>query len=287
MKTNSYPIYIPSKGRAETQLTADALKFLGCNYLIIVEPSEHQAYLANKNHCNNLLVLDMRYKDAYQVLDEHGLSKSTGPGPARNFAWDHAISNGHKWHWVMDDNIAGFARLNNNKRTPVKSPAIFAAMEDFCNRYTNIGMAGPEYRFFAPERSINAPFRLNTRIYSCNLIRNDMPFRWRGRYNEDTILSLDMLIAGYCTVCFFAFLQNKVVTQALAGGNTAEFYAKEGTLPKSKILCDVYPNHAKLIYRYDRWHHYVDYKVFKTLPNLIGELKKQDFDNYGMKLMPA
>jgi hypothetical protein len=136
-------------------------------------------------------------------------------------------------------------------------------MEDFVLRYENVAMAGPNYTMFAPSRNKFPPFITNTRIYSCNLIRNDVPFRWRGRYNEDTILSLDQLKAGWCTVQFYAFLQDKLNTQVLGGGNTAEFYAKEGTSPKSEMLKAVHPDVTRLVWKYGRHHHHVDYKRFK------------------------
>jgi len=44
------------------------------------------------------------------------------------------------------------------------------------------------------------------------LIRNDVPYRWRGRYNEDTDLSLRMLKDRWCTIQFNAFLQGKAAT---------------------------------------------------------------------------
>jgi len=124
-------------------------------------------------------------------------------------------------------------------------------------------MAGPNYEMFVCRREPVPAIVFNTRIYSCNLILNAAPFRWRGRYNEDTILSLDMLSAGWCTVQFNAFLQNKLVTQRVKGGNTDEFYAKEGTSPKSQMLVDVYPQHARLMWRFNRHHHYVDYRPFR------------------------
>jgi hypothetical protein len=152
-------------------------------------------------------------------------------------------------------------------------------MEEFVDRYTNIMMAGPNYRFFCPSNQKHPPFVLNTRIYSCNLIRNNCPFRWRGKYNEDTILSLDILKAGYCTVQFNAFLQSKLGTQTLAGGNTNEFYHKEfsddpmnekigpykikGTINKSEMLVNVHPDVSRVVWKFNRWHHYVDYTSFK------------------------
>jgi FkbM family methyltransferase len=146
-------------------------------------------------------------------------------------------------------------------------------------------MAGPNYYMFVARKGKYPPFSVNTRIYSCNLIRNDVPFRWRGRYNEDTILSLDMLKADWCTIQFYAFLQYKTTTQILKGGNTKEFYDKEGTMPKSQMLVDVHPDVSRIKWKYKRWHHYVNYEVFDhklvRKPNL--EVTKGP-DEYGMVL---
>lgn len=262
-----FPLYIPSKSRAGIGLTAPALDRMGVPYRIIVEASQYQAY--REHHpAERLLVLPQAYLDEYQTCDTLGSTKSKGPGAARNFAWDHSLEEGHDWHWVMDDNISLFARLHENKRVPVGDGTGFRVMEDFVLRYTNIGMAGPQYWMFAPSRSELPPYVTNTRIYSCNLIRNDLPFRWRGRYNEDTDLSLQMLKGGWCTVQFNAFLQYKVTTQTLGGGNTEAFYASEGTLPKSQMLADMHPDVARVVWRFGRWHHHVDYTRWKTMPLL-------------------
>jgi hypothetical protein len=133
---------------------------------------------------------------------------------------------------------------------------------------------------------------INTRIYSCNLIKNDAtwldgrPFRWRGRYNEDTILSLDMLTEGYCTVQFNAFLQDKVRTQVLGGGNSAEFYFKEGTGAKSQMLKDVYPQYTELTWKFGRIHHEVNYRPFKTnrLEFADEYAPAQGINDYGLEL---
>lgn len=258
-----FPFYIPTKGRADSRLTSKALTAMGVPHFLVVEPQEVEKYeQASRGTLATVLPLDMSYKSKYELCDEFGLSKSTGPGPARNFAWDHSIASGFAWHWVMDDNIQRFDRLEGNKKIPCATPAFWRAMEDFVLRYTNVAMAGPNYAMFKPARERTVPFTVNTRIYSCNLIRNDLPYRWRGRYNEDTILSLDQLKTGWCTVQFNAFLQWKVWTQTLGGGNTAEFYAKEGTAPKSEMLKRVHPDVTKLVWKFNRHHHHVDYSVF-------------------------
>ena len=87
---------------------------------------------------------------------------------------------------------------------------------------------------------------------------------------------------NYCTVQFNAFLQDKRTTQALGGGNTAEFYAEEGTKKKSQMLVDMHPDCAELVWKFNRWHHHVDYKRF------FNELeRKSDSDSlplYNFKL---
>ncbi len=147
-------------------------------------------------------------------------------------------------------------------------------------------MAGPAYRYGVNTYGGYPPFLTNTRVYSCNLIRNDVPFRWRGRYNEDTILSLEMLKAGWCTVLFYAFLQDKITTQAIKGGNTDVLYAS-GTLEKSKMLVREHPDVARLVWKFGRHHHHVDYRPFKKnrLVRKPGIVIPEGVNNYGMKLV--
>jgi len=280
-----YPLYIVSKGRSDSRLTSKALEKMQVPYYIVIEKSDYKDYAAVIDK-NKILILPEKYLDEYEVLDKLGRAKSTGPGAARNFAWTHSKENGFAYHWVMDDNIERFLRMNNNLQIPLGNGAGFRAMEDFAERYENVAMAGPNYYMFVPRKSKLPPFVKNTRIYSCNLIKNDAPFKWRGRYNEDTILSLDMLKAGYCTIQFNAFMQLKTTTQVLRGGNSEEFYDKEGTLPKSQMQVDVHPDVSRLTFRFGRIHHHVDYTPFKKT-KLIKKKNitiKKKVDNYGMEL---
>lgn len=268
-------------------ITSKHLTAMGVRHFVVVEPKEVEAYQsASRELLVDILPLDMSYKEKYELRDDFGLTKGTGPGPARNFIWDHSINTGHAWHWVMDDNICGFFRFNRNLKTPCKASSFWEAMEDFVSRYLNVAMAGPHYFKFIQRKTTPPPYVLNTRIYSCNLIRNDVPLRWRGRYNEDTILSLDMLKAGWCTIQFNAFLQDKLTTQRIGGGNSDEFYFKEGTVAKSQMLVNTHPDVSKLVYKFSRWHHQVDYSQFKAnkLIRRADVVIPEGIDNYGMTL---
>jgi len=283
---SKYPMYIVSKGRASSRLTSKALEAMGLMYFIIVEAQEYEEY-AKVIDPHKVLILPPHYQRDYETCDSVGEEKSKGPGPARNFAWDHSMSLGYARHWVMDDNIASFQRLNRNLMVRCNTSVIFRCAEDFVDRYQNVYIAGFNYDFFVQSKEVHPPFIRNTRIYSCLLLQNDIPYRWRGRYNEDTDLSLRVLKDGHCTVQFNAFIQEKAQTQTLKGGNTEEFYAKEGTLPKSEMIAKLHPDCAKVVWKFNRWHHHVDYRRFKKNQFIKREdaFIGEGVNNYGMKLI--
>lgn len=291
-----YPLCTISKGRAHTMMTSRSLAKMHIHHYVAVEPQDYNAYEA---------ALDkFGIREFATILELPFSNHGDGPGRARNWWWDYSRDVlGAEKHWVMDDNIQDFYRLHNNKRIRVKSGAMFKSCEDFVDRYDNVLMAGLQYRFFiAPDQAYPAYVK-NTRIYSCNLIDNSCPWRWRGRYNEDTILSLDILTNGYCTIQFNHFLQGKAATQTVSGGNTAEFYHAEGgqdkekwregrmnaegTINKSQMLVNAYPEYSELVWKYGRWHHYVDYLPFKKLKLHYkkGTKFSTSINNYNLELV--
>jgi len=316
--TPRYPIYIVSRGRAHSRLTAKTLLAMKVPYYLVVERSEYETYATVENPRRILVISDTNPKEP------------TGPGRARNFCRDHSWRKGFARHWVLDDNISGFYRLHRNKRIQVGDGAIFLAAEDFVDRYENVFVAGFQYRHFCASKAKYPPYVKNTRIYSCLLIDNTKLFQWKhgkkrrddevpvvigakrrapmGKYflwrergNEDTILSLDAMENGYATIQFNAFLQGKAGTQTLKGGNTEVYYAVEdaewksdeqekynevGTIRKSLILQKFYPKVAKVVYRFKRPHHHVDYSKYQQIPL---RLKKNTVvptmpNEYGMSL---
>jgi len=283
----SAPIYIVSKGRAELQLTSRHLTAMGVPHYVVVGAFEADIYRKTlAESLASVLVLDEEYRRRYETCDDLGLDKPTGAGPARNFAWDHSIAAGYAWHWVMDDNIDGFFRLNRNLKTPCVSGAFFLAMETFAARYSNVAMAGPHYFMFASRKTKLRPFTRNRRIYSCNLIRNDLPFRWRSRLNDDTDLSLRILKSGRATILFNAFLAFKVTTMTMPGGYNEDFYKKEGRGPATETLVRLHPDVARATYKFGRIHHDVDYSSFRNNP--LGARADtngaSEIDDFGMRL---
>jgi len=290
-----HPVYIISKGRHESMLTSKSLSRMKVPHYIAIEPQDENNY--------NKALDNFNIRDYVTLLVAPFSNHGDGPGRARNWCWDHAISIGAEKHWVLDDNISDFYRLHQNKRIRVESGAIFKAAEDFVDRYENVPISGFQYRFFIAPNSFYPPYVKNTRIYSTLLISNDCKHRWRGRYNEDTDICLRVLKDGDCTIQFNAFMQGKAATQTVKGGNTEEFYHKEGSLDKSEwrdgtlnpegtknksqMLVDLHPDVAVMVKKYGRWHHYVDYSIFKKneLKLKPGVVIPEGVNNYGMKLV--
>lgn len=280
---NRFPIYIPSYDRIENNSTAQVLEELGIGYTLVVEKEEYDDYRDYFGD-DKVIFVEEETKKEYDTLDDLGQKKSMGPGPARNQAWKHSIKQGFDWHWVMDDNIEGFYRHKGDKQIQFKDATPFRLIEDFVLQYENISMAGMRYLFYFPRKynTYPNPITFNTRIYSCNLIKNSIDQRWRGRYNEDTILSMDIMSQGNCTALFNHFLQDKAGTQTYDGGNNERFYSKEGTYPKSAMLKEAYPSLVEIVQKYGRWHHEVDYSPFKS-----NELKRKDESDIADEILEA
>lgn len=267
-----YPIYIISKGRWESRLTVKALEEINVPYKIVIEPQELNKYnkVIDKN---NILVLPFS-------------NLGQGSIPARNWVWEHSIKNKAKKHWILDDNIQCFYRRNYNLTIKVSSGTIFRCAEDFSDRYENVALSGFNYFMFSPSWMDQPPYYLNTRIYSCILINNIIPYRWRGKYNEDTDLSLCALKDKWCTILFNAFLCAKATTMTMIGGNTDQLYKEDGRLKMAKELQKNHPDVTKIIWRWGRWQHYVNYTAFeKNKLKLKKEVNIQNkINNYGMIL---
>jgi len=73
-----------------------------------------------------------------------------------------------------------------------------------------------------------------------------------------------MLKAGWRTVLFNVLLQDKTPTQLTKGGNTKLLYGA-GTYAKSKMLADAHPDITEVKVKFHRWHHKVDYTIFKQM----------------------
>jgi len=267
-----YPIYIPSKGRANKCFTAQFLMADGVSFRLVVEETEQDDY-ANRFGAERLLVLP--FKDQGSVI------------PTRNWIKAHSAEEGYERHWQLDDNIRHIMRWNDGWRIRCEAGPAIAAVEDFTDRYENVAISGMNYVMFGVGPA--KPFILNCRVYSCSLILNSIPHEWRGRYNEDADICLQVLADGWCTVLVNAFLVKKIKTMVIKGGNTDEIYQGDGRAKMARSLERMWPGVVKTKRRFGRPQHHIfdGWKRFDTPLKLKPEVdlsKMPAVDDYGLKL---
>jgi hypothetical protein len=247
-----YPIYIISKGRYEVTLTADNFEKSNLDYFIAVEPQEYQLYVKK---------LGIK-----RVLKLPFSNLGLGSYPARNFCWEHAKQNGFQYHWLFDDNIQYWCKWINGKRkkwNEIETALIY--VEAYAKK-TNIDILGfeePNFVVKPPKK----PFKHNCHVYSAMLIKNNLAYRWRLKYNEDVDLCLQVLHNQGTTASCIYYMADKVSTAVkMKGGNQTELYQgnkMEKNLLKAKMLEKVWPQYAKTVIRFNRHHHLINWKVFK------------------------
>jgi hypothetical protein len=269
-----YPIFIISKGRADKCLTARELTKMNVPFFLVVEPQEMNEYKLKWSNAN--------------IIETPFSNLGQGSIPVRNYVWEIAEKMGVLRYWILDDNIEGFHRLTDNEKYKVSDGTIFKCCEDFVDRYENIPMAGMNYYSFCKKTDSVPPYYANTRIYSCILLETAQTERWRGMFNEDTDLSIRFLKKGLCTILFNAFLCGKVTTMRMKGGNTDNVYSNtDNRLEFAQSLADQHPDIVKVVWKFNRWHHQVDYSKFKKNKLTLKDGQKHSgINNYGMKLTP-
>jgi len=273
MNKPRYPVYIPSKGRSKFCFTANFFIQDGVDFRIVVEPSDYENYERIYGR-ERLLVMP---KDNMRLLG------------ARLWIREHSINAGYDRHWQFDDNIRWMYRRYQAKRIRCNAQIAICAVEDFTDRYTNIGISGMNYEMFAPDTGKMPPFVLNCHVYSASLINNRMPYKWRLYYNDDTDICLQVVTNNMCTVLFNAFLVKKMKTMALKGGNTDDLYKDDGRLKMARSLEALWPEYVTVRYRFGRPQHVVkdSWRCFQT-PLIrrtdIDWLKIPAVNNYGMTL---
>lgn len=279
MTPTKYPIYIPSKSRSDSRLTVKTLEEIGIPYHIVIEPQQYNDYAA--------------VIDPARILTLPFSNLGLGSTPARNWIWEHSIQNGHKKHWILDDNIRHLYRIVHNTKLHCISSAPFRVCEDLSDRFVNMGMAGLNYDYFVLANEKKEPYTKNTRIYSCILLDNSITHRWRGKYNEDTDLSLRILKDGHCTALLNAFACGKVSTHSMSGGNTEEVY-KVGSQDYdhryefAKSLYDQHPDVVTITQKFGRFHHSVDYSPFARNKFILKEgldIPRTPINEYGLRLV--
>jgi hypothetical protein len=268
-----YPIYIPSKGRANHCYTARYLAAENTPFSLVVESQEAEEYAARFGSARILIL----------PFSGRGLIGS------RNWIKEHATAASFERHWQLDDNIRYFHRRYRGQRVYCDASIALRVCEDFTDRYENIAISGLNYYMFVPDDRRYLPLQVNCRVYSCSLVLNSLPFGWRLVYNDDTDICLQALANGWCTVLLNTFLAQKIWTMKTKGGNTDALYQGDGRLKMARSLERVWPGVVTIDRRFQRPQHIVkdDWKKFDTPLKLKPGIDLSQLlpNEYGMELV--
>lgn len=181
---NLWPIYVPSKGRAGTsQLLARFGELLVDAITVVVEPQEFLAYRA-----------------AYPKLClEQLIGNNGGITFARRSVTALARKRGHRWFWMMDDDITGFYRTVGNKC--VRHPAFEVLCEAQQISLPNVAQIALEYQQFS--WSAKQPIAVNSYCDVCVAIRTEATVKHDYRpvdLKEDRDFTMQLIQGGWTTV---------------------------------------------------------------------------------------
>lgn len=266
-----YPIYIPSKGRSDALLAARMFDADAVPYHVVVEPQEAEAYAAVVGG------------ERVLCLPESG----RGLVYSRTWIKRHSVERGEARHWQFDDDVTQMMRLHLNHRLPCDAAIALRAAEDFVDRYENVALPSFNSEFFLPTTGAFSqkwpPFFLNFRCYTCFLMLNAIPNEWRGRYNEDTDMTLQVLADGWCTILFNAFCMRTPATMTHRGGQT-DIYEGDGRREMARELERRWPRVVSVKRKFGRPQHHVDWKKFDTPLRPKPGVVIPDGDPYGLAL---
>lgn len=204
-----YKIYIPTKGRYDNLLTADYLADNGIDFSLVVEKKETDLY--RKKYPNNVIELPG---------SDYG-----GVYFARNFIKKMSKENGEKRHWQLDDDIRKLIHVDNGKFVDIHPKIMFGNMENFCDKFKNIGIAGAHSTVWV--KFGKKPFEINKLAYGCSLINNDLDIWWSKDVMGDIDYNIQVLESGYCTVRFYIYSFTMSTRATRKGGFTDIYLDKD------------------------------------------------------------
>lgn len=223
-----WPIYVPSKGRADVATTPRLMLKDNVPFRLMVEPQDAESY---RTHFPDVEVLVME-------ADNQGIAY------VRNACLNHAKKQGHLFHWQVDDNIRSYALRIAEKNVVQPTGKAFWVIEQVVARYSNIGGAGMKHQVFAFGES--QPVLINRQVYTSMLLRTNTKGVFRDGVIEDTDFNLQMLHKEWCTLLFNRVVMNKATTMTMKGGNTEIHHSGTGRIDRAIGLQQQWPGIFKL-----------------------------------------
>lgn len=225
----AYPIFVPSKGRADCATVLKVLEASRLNYMLFVEPQDEAAYRA-----------------AYPTADMMVLpGNDQGITYVRQFMLAYARSQGLTWYWQIDDNIEGFKEHNK----PATARAALSFAEGVAAQYEHVALVGLDYQQYAFRSEVD--FSANRFAYCCVLTNTatGLDYMQGVDTKEDTAFVLQHLTASWGTLLIHRYSMIKPTLGDSAGkrGGLVEVYKARRNEDAARRVHEAFPMFTTLI----------------------------------------
>tara|TARA_R110002111_G_scaffold236173_1_gene297334 strand:+ start:178 stop:1680 length:1503 start_codon:yes stop_codon:yes gene_type:complete len=213
--TATFPICILSYDRANQYgRTHKFLTECDIKHYLFVEENEYDKYEKWYNPlCCTL------------IKGDNFSNQNFGSTPMRNYILDYWKKD-YKRVWMLDDNIKSYKRFFQGVKNKIKSYEIFKSVENYIINYDNVGIASHNLNSFITEGDARVCIVKNGKSFSSMLIKTDDEIRFKYKYNEDHLISMEYIEKGYCCLCFNNVLYEKNTSGEDKGGNRKTLYKK-------------------------------------------------------------
>lgn len=268
-------IYIISKGRPQcrTARTLAKMDYPG-EWFIVCGNNDDTLEEYRKAWGGHVLIFDW-YEEVKHTdtLDNFGFeTKASGACPVRNATMKISKGRGELRHWQFDDDYNDFHRINEtfSKMRRFNSGREF---EDWLFNLAKLGYAARMRNVGFPpgsETFVDNCFTFSGRVFNAHNLpsTDDLFIPWVGRMNDDLINAINCWRIGGYEMSIRAMNMTMPSTQS-EGGGLSEMYIADGTVRKSAYPVLIAPGATKLIKKFGRYHHHVDWS--KLRPKLLHE----------------
>jgi len=238
-----FPIYIPSKGRAELKGgTIDTLG--GLPFKIVCEPQEYSAYYDRVGPARVIRL----------PKNNQGLAFS------RQFIKQYSTDCGDEYHWQMDDDIRSFLFRKKGGHEILPAQEALKQVEQEVLRYNNIGQAGMNQNSWPP--NCDRPIVVNGLPVQSFLVNNSVKAEFRLRRLNDMDFTMQILREGWCSLMFDLLRTNCPPIGTNAGGLHDVYQKKEILLESMRQI--VKDNPSMSIEQDEKGWHLKKNRIFST-----------------------
>lgn len=275
MKKKLNTIYIISKGRPQcrTARTLEKMNYPG-EWFIVCGNNDETLPQYRDNWGDHVIVFDWYEEIKHtDTLDNFGFEdKASGACPVRNATMKISKKRGELRHWQFDDDYNDFHKfdVDNEKFRRFDSGEEF---EDWLYTVAKYGYDCGMNNIGFPPGSETYPDKFCTfsgRVFNAHNLpsTDDIFVPWVGRMNDDLINAINVWRQGGYEMSLRHMNMTMPNSQSEQGG-LSEMYIQDGTVRKSAYPVLLAPNATKLVVKFGRYHHEVDWS--KLRPKLLHE----------------